>query len=231
MEGIKMRKSKFVARIFMLVFFGLILLSAILALIYHAKMKEWENVGKEVVWEGDPAVQVTIHRDPAYKNTDTRQYTSTTYRRYVFGRTVTGDDITDKILSDPRAEVRYDADGRAIEVFFPPEGKAAPFKAEEYLMKFAQYRWCLIPTMEAAIFASWIGFLKPVIIAGLIISLIIWRVARWVSKQPLKVNSGRGDRGQTYKGNPIKRFFRWIKGLFSGRGSSRRRGRGRRGRR
>lgn len=223
-----MRKSRFVARIFMLVFWGLALFSAILVVVYHLKMKEWESVGKETVWEGDPPVEVVIHRDPAYRNTDTRKYTSTIYRRYVFGRTVTGDDITDDILSDKTAEFKYDAEGRVIEVFIPPKGRPAPFKAEEFLDKFAQYRWCLIPTMEAAIFASWVWFLKWIIGIGLVVSLVIWRVAQWVSKQPLKASAGRGGRGRTYKGNPVKRFFRWIRNRRSGGGASRGRGRGRR---
>lgn len=210
-----MRKSKFFSMVFMVCFFALIAISALLALTYWSKMREWSSVGETVIWEGDPAVQVTIRRDPAYKNTDTREYSNSTYRRYVFGRTVTGDKITDSILSDPKAEIRYDGDGNVIEVFFPPEGKAAPFRAEEFLMKYAQKRWCLIPTMEAAIFASWIWFLKWIIGVGLIVSFVGWRVAHAISKRPLRdrPERGLGRRTRAYKGGPIQRLSNWIRTL------------------
>lgn len=218
-----MRKSKFVAWVFAGLFFAMIGVAIFLKKDYNNKLEEWASVGETTIEEDGKVI--TVRLDPINRDKDTRNYKRETYWWYVFGHTVTGDDIQPKHLADPKNKVEYDDDGRPISVFIAPEGKAAPFKAEEFLLEFMQYRWCLIPTAKAATYASWLWFLKYPFYAGLVILPIGWFIAIWVSKQPPKDKTGGGRSGSRGRGRRVYRgnIFQRVGGFFKRRRTTQRR--------
>ena len=217
----KRRKSKVVAMSCMVAFFALVAISVILMVTHNVKMKQWSDVGKTTVTENGESK--TVRYDPL-NGEDTSTYRDAKYMQYVFGRTVTGEGITDRIPNYQDAQIKYDENEQPVEVFLPGQGKAAPFKAEEFLRKFAQQKWCLVPTTEAAIFASWMWFLKFPIIVGLIGTFAGWRIARAVSKMPLSAKPGRGSSssrgGKVNKGSLFRRCRSWLKGVRKGKNSA-----------